>query len=267
MICSKFVFLTGGMSLKCYCYETDTAFNFCVEDVENALLEDAVQHMAWRKTGGKFLLSYPQSVFSDQREKELVSSNFSRLGQAMFESLLSGMDWKTPLEMLAQKFNEKKIEWYIVGSAGDALRGVDIKPFDIDIVVHTRDYYKAKDICYLNFTDSVIMPFTGSEEISPSKFFINPSGYFINPLTYFGRLFLAGAAVEVAADEIWDLESRQSERKKLMWGGYEHSGYEKIVWRGYSVYLESLQHRYQIEIARNRGDRIRAFEEYMNRTN
>jgi len=252
--------------MKCYCYETDSAFIFCAEDIENAQLEDIIQHMAWRKTDDKFLLSYPQSAFSDQREKELVSSNFSRLGQVMFESLLSGIDWKTPLEMLAQKFNENGIEWYIVGSAGDALRGVDVKPFDIDIVVHTRDYYKAKDICYLNFPDSVIAPFTGSEDISPSKYFDNPLQYFINPLTYFGRLFLAGAMIEVAADEIWDLESRQPEHKKTMWRGYEQSEYEKIMWRGCSIYLESIQHRYQIEIARNRGDRIKAFEEYMNRT-
>lgn len=252
---------------KCYCYETDSAFIFCVENVDKARLEDVIQHMGWRKIDDKFLLSYPQSVFSDQREKELIVGNFSRLGQVMFEKLSSGIDWETPLEMLAQKFNETGIEWYIVGSAGDALRGVDVKPFDIDIVVHTRDYYKAKDICYLDFSESVIAPFTGSEDISPSRYFDNPMKYFINPLKYFGRMFLTGAMIEIAADEIWDLESRLPEHKKTVWYGYEHSEYEKIVWHGYSIYLESLQHRYQIEIARNRQDRIKAFEEYINRKN
>lgn len=251
--------------MKSYCYETDSAFVFCVEDVENAQLEDVIKHMAWRKIDGRYLLSYPQSVFSDQREKELISFNFSRLGQQMFEALLSGINWETPLEMLAQKFNENGIEWYIVGSAGDALRGVNIKPFDIDIVINTKDYYKAKDICYLNFPDSIIAPFTGSDEISPSKYFDNPCNYFINPLKYFGRMFLAGAVIEVAADEIWDMESRQPGHKKPMWSSYEKSGYEKYVWRGYSIYLESLHHRYQIEVARNRVDRIKALEEYMNR--
>jgi hypothetical protein len=255
--------VSAGM--KCCCYETGSEFNFCVEDVGNVQLEDVIQHMAWRKTDGKFLLSYPQSAFSDQREKELISNNFSRLGQAMFETLLSEIDWETSLEMLAQIFNENRIEWYIVGSVGDALRGVNIKPFDIDIVVHTRDYCKAKDICYLNFPDSVIAPFTGSEDISPSKYFDNPMEYFINPLKYFGRLFLAGAMIDVAADEIWDLESRQSEHKKTMWHGYEQSAYEKNVWRDHSIYLESLQHRYQIEIARNRKDRIEAIEKFMNK--
>lgn len=119
--------------------------------------------------------------------------------------------------MLAQKFNEDRIEWYVVGSVGDALHGVNVKPFDIDIVVHTRDYGKVKDICYLNFFDSVIAPFTGCPDISPSKYFDNPLEYFINPLTYFGRLFLAEAMIEVTADEIWDLENRQPEYKNAMW--------------------------------------------------
>jgi hypothetical protein len=251
--------------MKCHCYESDSAFNFCVEDVGNPQLENVILHMSWRKTDGGFILSYPLSVFSDQGEKELVGNNFSRLGQQMFESLLSGIKWETPLEMITQKFNESGIEWYVVGSAGDAIRGINIKPFDIDIVVNTRDYHKAKDICYLNFPDSVIAPFTGSDEISPSKFFDNPFGYFINPLKYFGRLFLAGAMIEVAADEVWDLEGRGPGNKKPMWSNYEHSEYEKFDWRGHSIYLESLQHRYQIEIARNRADRIKAFEEYLNR--
>jgi len=246
--------------MKCYCYETDSAFIFCVEEVQNAQLEDVIQHMAWRKSDGKFLLSYPHSAFSDQREKELISGNFSLLGQAMFEASLSGFDWKKPLEMLAQKFNENGIEWYVVGSVGDALRGVDVQPGDMDIVVHTRDYYRAKHACYHNFPDSVIAPFNGSQDICPSKYFDNPLQYFINPLQYFGRLFFAGAMIDVAADEIWNLESRQQ-------GYYGFSNliskYEKVSWNGYDLYVESLQLRRQIEIARNRADRIKAFEEYM----
>jgi hypothetical protein len=246
--------------MKCYCYETNSAFVFCAEDAENSQLEDVIQHMAWRKTGDKFLLSYPQSAFSNQHEKELVKNNFNRLGQVMFESSLSGFDWKQPLQMLAHKFNKCRIELYIVGSIGDALRGVDVKPSDIDIVVRTNDYDKAKEICYLNFPDSVIAPFTGCPEISPSKFFDNPLEYFINPLTYFGRMFLAGAMIEVTADNAWNLESRQRGFR-----GFSNliSKYESVSWNGYDVYLESLQLRREVEIARNRMDRVKAIEEYM----
>jgi len=235
--------------MKCYCNETDTMFIFCVEEVKNAPLEDVIQHMAWKKDGGKFLLSYPQNAFSNQSEKELISSNFSRCGQAVFESSLSGFGWKKPLELLARTFNENKIEWYIVGSIGDLLRGVDVKPSDMDIVINTRDFFMAKDICYQNFPDSVIAPFTDNQDTAP--------------LRYFGRLFLAGAMVDIAADEEWNRENRQQE---FRWFKNPISGYEKTSWNGFKIYVESLQLRYQIEIARNREDRIKAFEKHLNRT-
>jgi hypothetical protein len=224
--------------MKCYCYETESDFIFCVQDVENTQLEYAIQHMTFNKNDSKFLMAYPQNEFSNQYEKELVNKNFTHLGQEMFESLLLGFDWKKPLELLTQKFNENKIEWYIVGSLCDAVRGVDVKPFDMDIVIHTKDYYKAKDICYLNFGNSIIFPFTDNQGRLAMR--------------YFGRMFLAGALVEIAAHEKWNIESRLLQ-------------YEKTSWNGFEVYMVSLQQRYQIEIARNREDRIKAIKEYMNK--
>jgi hypothetical protein len=224
--------------MKCCCYETEKDFTFCVHDVENTQLEDIIQHMAFIKNNNKFLMAYPQHEFSNQNEKELVNKNFLRLGQEMFESLLLGFDWEKPLELLTQKFNENKIEWYIIGSLCDAVRGVDVKPFDMDIVIHTKDYYKAKDICYSNFSDSIVFPFTDNQ------------GRFA--MRFFGRMFLTGALVEIAAHEKWNIESRLLQ-------------YEKTSWNGYEVYLVSLQQRYQIEIARNREDRIKAIKEYINK--
>jgi len=90
----------------------------------------------------------------------------------------------------------------------------------------------------------------------------NPA-YFVAALRYFGRMFLAGAMVEIAADDIWNWESRRPEYKNTVWAHYGHSEYEKIMWRGHGIYVESLQHRYQIEKARNRVDRVRVMEECM----
>jgi len=230
--------------MKYYCYETDTAFTLCVDDVQDARLEAVIEHMAWRKADDKFLMSYPHHAFPNQQEKELISDNFVRVGQAVFESALNGFDWKKPLEMLAEVFSKSGIEWYIVGSAGDAVRGIDVKPFDIDIVIHTRDYWRVKDICYASFPDSVIAPFTSYAGEEPLE-------YFVCPLKYFGRLFLAGAMIDVAGDETWNMENRKPP-------------YEKISWNGYEIYVDALELRYKIEIARNRLDRIRAIEAYMN---
>jgi hypothetical protein len=219
--------------MKCYCYETNQEFIFCVENVESEQLEDVILHMAWEKTEDKFLRSYPQNAFSNLNEKALISDNFARLGKEVFESVLLGFDWEKPLRLLTPKFNESGIEWYIVGSVSDAVRGINVKPGDLDIVIHTRDYWKAKNLCYSNFPDSVIEPFQDKKGI---------------PLQCFGRLFLAGTYIDVAADEQWNFENRK---------------YEKASWNGYGLYVDSFQTRYQTEIARNREERIKAFNEFI----
>ncbi|MCL2639178.1 MAG: hypothetical protein FWD48_12535 [Oscillospiraceae bacterium] len=237
--------------MRCYCYETDSEFFFCVEGVENTQIEDAIQHMAWVKTDGKFVRAYPQSAFSNQDEKQLISDNYVRLGQAFFESSFVGFDWEKPLKLVAQQFSTNGIEWYIVGSVGDAVRGVDVKPFDIDIVVHTRNFNIAKDICFSAFPDSIIAPFDTQGTLF---------------LQCFGRMFLAGVMVEIVADERWNLDYRQSENKNSVWrdNGYTQPEYIKTVWRGYDLHLETMQHRYETEMKRNRTDKIKAIEEYLN---
>ena len=244
--------------MKCYCYETDSEFIFCVEDVENMQLEDTIKHKAWEKIDDKFVMSYQQYAFSNRNEKELIKDNFTRLGQAMFESSLVGFNWEEPLDLIAQKFAANGIEWYIIGSVCDTIRGINVKPSDIDIVVHTRDFHKAKDICYSSFADTIIAPFKDIQGM-----------FALQPLRCFGRMFLDGALVEIAADENWNLESRQPECEKSIWRDYgcKQPEYVQIVWRGYDLYVESLQHRHQIETSRNRADRIKAINEYMNRTN
>lgn len=223
--------------MKCYCYETDLSFIFCAEDVESTQLESMIRHKGWKEIDGKFLMPYPQHMFTSPRDKELMNDNFARFGQAMFKSGLFGFDWEKPLELLSQKFKENEIEWYIVGSVSDTVRGVDVIPGDIDIVIHTRDYDKVKNICYSHYSDSIMSPFTDNR------------GLF--PLRFIGRLFLAGALFEIAADEEWNMENRKPT-------------YEMVSWNGFDLYVDALQLRYDIERGRKREDRIKAIEAYMN---
>jgi hypothetical protein len=70
---------------------------------------------------------------------------------------------------------------------------------------------------------------------------------------YFGKLCIGGASVDIAADDKLNIEN-----------SLEH--YEKISWKGYDVYITPLYKRYAVEKQRDRKDRIKAIEEYMNRT-
>ena len=115
----------------------------------------------------------------------------------------------------------------------DAVRGAALTPHDLDIYIHTDDYYKAKDL----FKEFVVEPFTDNK------------GTWL--VRYFGRLCLCATIVDVAANENETLEN-----------GY----YEPFDWQGFKLLLEPFESRYNTEIKRNRTDRIALLDEYIQRT-
>ena len=111
---------------------------------------------------------------------------------------------------------------------------MEIRPHDIDIFVHTKDFYKVKDLT----RDYVIEPLGD-----------NKGNWLVR---YFGKLCIDGAPVDIAADEKLNIESNPQL-------------YEKVSWNGYDIFITPLKQRYAVEIQRNRKDRIKAIEAYMNK--
>ena len=225
--------------MKCYCYETKTEFIYCVEDAEGKIYENLEADRYWTKTiDNKFVKIYPINMdadvwddgwYLDAEYKEAIKNNFARLGKAWLEK---EFDWRNVLLLLSHKFAENKIEWYILGSVSEAVLGADIKPGDIDIAVHTRDFYKVKDL---------FRPYT-VEPLGDNK------GNWI--VRFFGKLCIDGASVDIAADEKLNMENRQPP-------------YEKTSWNGYDLYSTPLQIRYETEIQRDRKDRVKAIEKLL----
>jgi len=223
--------------MNCYCYETKTKFIFCVEGASGKIYDLLKAEPYWMQADTcKFIKVYPMDTnwddawYLDTAYKETVKRNFTRLGQSWIEGVFN---WQRVLTLLAQMFNKNKIEWYIIGSASEAVLGVDINPHDLDIVVHTRDFYKVKDLS----RDYVIEPLGD-----------NKGNWLVR---YFGKLCVDGASVDIAADDKLNMENNR-----------EH--YEKVTWNGYEVYITPLSERYKVEIQRGRTDRITAIEAHMN---
>jgi len=219
--------------MKCYCYETETEFVYCVEGAKGKIRRKLKADPWWKQSGGKFLKVYPMDTgwddawYLDTEYKEAIIDNFARLGAAWIAGVF---DWEKALLVLAQKFAENGIEWCIGGSVSEAVRGVDIKPHDIDIGVNVRDFYTVKEL----FRAYTMEPLGD-----------NHGNWLVR---YFGKLCVEGAQVDIAADEKLDRENLQL---------------DKVLWQGYEVYVTPLQERYQVELSRKRKDRIRAIKAYM----
>ena len=129
------------------------------------------------------------------------------------------------------KCQAHNIRWYTTGSISEALIGVKISPMDIDIIAHADYFFKMREV----FSAFTIEPFVDNKD------------NWI--LRYFARLCIDGCQVEIAADE-----SRNEENHL----------YKSITWRGHNLKVEPLRNRYEIEIQRDRKDRIKTIEDYMN---
>ncbi|GHV08865.1 MAG: hypothetical protein Ta2A_18030 [Treponemataceae bacterium] len=211
--------------MKCYCIEKDDKFVYCVENIEEKYIEN-IEHAWFKKDGNKYVKEYPNTL----DDKEIIKYNFSTIGESMFKSEGS---WKESLKFFAEKCLSENIEWYITGSISESVMGVEIVPHDIDAIIHTRDFYKTKEI----FMDYLIEPF------------VDNHGTWL--VQYFGRICINGVMFDIAAD------------KKI---NQENHVYENIKWEGYTLKVESLNARYEIEKQRNRLDRIKAIEKYIIKT-
>lgn len=211
--------------MKCFCYETESALILCVENAEKKY-KDTIRAAYFQEIDNVFIKTFPK----DANGKELVEKNFPVLGESMFKN---ESDWKEALLVFAEKCSCSQVAWYITGSVSEALIGVNINPHDIDIVVHTKDFYRLKNL----FSDFVVEPFSDLKDTWVVRFF--------------SRLCINGVMIDIASDENRNFENHE---------------YSSVTWNGYEIFIEPLHIRYQIELSRNRTDRIKAIEEYRNHT-
>lgn len=218
--------------MRCHCYESETEFVLSVEDVPPEL-EDNLRHAWFEPRDRGYVKAYPRDMHGagvTEADKQAVRRNFARLGPAMFAG---EFDWSAVLESIAVRFRDNGVEWYLIGSASEAVLGVNISPHDLDIIVRPEDFFRVRDL----FAECVVEPFVD-----------NQGAWLVR---YFGRLCVGGAMVDIAADEKMNPDQHR---------------YDRVSWRSYDVFVEPLTARYLVEIERRREDRIRAIEAYMNRS-
>lgn len=127
--------------MKCYGKKTKDEFTLYVDDVE-AQYENNVIAGWYKKLASGYCKIFNMSDKDNgvtDADISIVCDNFAKLGPVMFEGCL---DWRKALLIITKEFAENNIEWYIFGSVSDVLRGINITPHDLDIIVHTKDFSK-----------------------------------------------------------------------------------------------------------------------------
>lgn len=145
--------------------------------------------------------------------------------------------WEDALERTVSRLEAAGLDWFLVGSAALAVRGVDVAPGDIDIV--TEDGEGTED----TFRDALIEP----PVFDPTWI-----------ADWFGRAWL-GARVEWAAAIHADLDTWRSPQES---GPAARAALELVEWRGHVLPVTPLATQLAVSEHRGLHDRVAAIRRH-----
>ena len=147
--------------------------------------------------------------------------------------------WEKALFDFADSLRNTGINWWLTGSCAVCLRGILLKPHDIDIMVNSSDVQKISDL----FSDFIFEPIRDT------------SGWVTKD---FGVLFTT-ARIDIASDPVASLD----DPVPVDCGPYARDHLEKVEWKGITIKVPPLQLSLNANRRRGRMDRVKAIEEYL----
>ena len=202
----------------------ETSAWFVVEDL------DEVQRVAAREMGFEPLGDAMARWFSaSTAHVETAYANFQRHIEAVLRQR-AGQEpvrWEDALIALLDRVGEMPLAWYLVGSAALAVRGLDVMPGDIDLVVAARDV----PAFALALRDVLVEPVTPIE------------GWVVD---CFGRAF-HGAVIDIAGG----VNGQADLPLPSDFGPVAAARLETIAWRGYELRVPPLD--LQLAVNERRG--------------
>lgn len=210
--------------MKTTCKTIGDTTSFIIADLD-AAYHDAARGLYYTQIEGGFAKSFPSHTPHLQR----IYRNFERCAEEMILQAagVRAVPWEQALLAFLERIECDNIDWYLVGSAALAARGLDIAPHDVDIIVDDAGAQRLSEL----LLDVLVEPFL------PSERWIGNS---------FGRSFLH-ARFEWVGGVHADVDAHGA----TDFGPLAASRLERIDWRGAVLRVPPLD--LQLDVSRRRG--------------
>ena len=198
--------------------------SFIIADLDPAYAEVA-RDLDYDETEAGFAKTFP----ADTPHVASIYEQFSRCAEEMIlqAANVHAVPWQEALLALLQRIERQHVNWWLVGSAALAVRGLKIVPHDIDLCVDNASAHTLGQV----LEDCLIEPVQ------------DVRGWVCN---WFGRAFLhtriewvGGVDEHLDDDEISDFGPIAASRK------------ETITWHGYEIQVPPLD--LQLLVSERRG--------------
>ena len=209
---------------------------FIISDLDSAF-ENIMKELGFIPYDDGFAKIYPTTT----PHLEIFYHNFARSAEEMIlqRAGVHSIPWDQALQALLQRLAQYNIQWWLIGSAALAVRGLDIIPHDLDLIVDDEGAIKLGEI----MSDALIGP------VEDAHGWIS---------TWFGRAFLHSriewaGGIRTNVDEYGVTEFGPTAGRRL----------ETITWRGYPLLIPPLDIQRDVNERRGLKDRVRKIEQRM----
>lgn len=172
---------------------------------------------------------------------EQIKNNYIKYTEEMIlqAGYFKEVMWEDALFKFINKVKDQNIDWWLTGSCALRLRGIPIKPHDVDIMLNSKDIDKIKNI----FIDNIVWPILSTD------------GWIVK---YFGVLFLHGQI-----DLAFEPQQSADDPEPSDFGPYAMNNLEKIRWKGNVVRIPPLDLQLNVNKRRGRIDRVKAINSFL----
>jgi hypothetical protein len=216
------------------------AGSFFVVRTADSAFRDVLPGLAYSASDDGFARAFPP----DAPDLDRIYRNFEQRIEELLEQTARQrpVPWGHALSELAERLERAGVEWFVIGSAALAARGIDVEPRDVDFV--TTDHSAVAEA----LADALIEPPLYDRDRQWIA-------------AWFGRAFL-GARVEWVAEVYPDYDE---------WGAPNEIGpsaarrLEHVRWNGRSLLLAPLDIQLAVNEKRGLDDRVDAIRRFKQR--
>jgi len=186
---------------------------------------DLVRDLAFSRVEDGFAKVFP----TDSPHLDHIYHNFARCAEELILQLASvhPAPWEQALLALLEKIKDQDIDWWLVGSAALAVRGIDVSPHDIDLSVDDAGANKLGEV----LLDYLVQPVEAAQD------------WICN---WFGRAFL-----HTRIEWVGGVDGRADTPETSDFGPIAVKRRETINWNGYQLQVPPLD--LQLIVSERRG--------------
>ena len=221
--------------MKATCRTVGSQTCFIISELDPAHYE-TVRDLAFKQVEDGFARVYPAA----SPHLDRICQNFERCAEELIlqKAGVRPVPWEQALLALLEKIKDQDINWWLVGSAALAVRGIDVSPHDIDLSVDDAGANKLGEV----LLDYLVQPVEAAQD------------WICN---WFGRAFLYARIEWVGG-----VDERADTPEISDFGPMAASRRETVNWHGHQFQVPPLDLQLMVSEQRGLSERVEKIKHF-----